>query len=539
MKRREFVRHGVVATAGLGIAGNTNLAHGILVPTTIGRGIEQDRDSLAMAALNAAQMAGADYADIRINTNRRQFVSTREAIVAGVQDSETSGFGIRVLVDGTWGFAASRDISMDEVARVARVAVAQGRANRAAQLRPVELAPLDWTGRGEWRSPVEVEPFDIPIEDKVALLLDANAAAMAVSGVAFARSNMSFLREEKFFASTDGVITDQTVYKAAGGVNITAVAPDRSDFQSISSIDVMPKGIGYEHITDSDFVGNAPTWAEQAVQKLSAKPVQPGRYDLVLRPSHLWLTIHEAIAHPTELDRIMGFEANYAGTSFISSPEEFLGSFRYGPEIMNIQGERITPGALSTIGWDDEGVRPDEYLIVKDGILNDLQTTREQAPWLSDWYGSQGKPVRSHGNSYGQSWDVTQFQRMPNINLLPHPERDVSEEELIEGVENGILIDGDGSFSIDQQRYNAQFGGQVFYEIKNGEITGMLKDVAYQIRTPEFWNAMDLIGGESTYFMGGSMGDGKGQPAQSNSISHGCPTTRHRDITVINTGRRA
>jgi TldD protein len=539
MKRREFVRHGAVAAAGLGIAGNTNLAHGILVPSTIGRGIAQDRDALASAALNAAQMAGADYADIRITTNRSQFVATREAIVAGVADSETSGFGIRVLVDGTWGFAASRDVTMDEVARVARVAVEQGRANRAAQLRPVELAPLDWTGRGEWRSPVEVEPFDIPIEEKVDLLLEANAAALAVNGVAFANSNMRFLREEKFFASTDGVITDQTVYKSAGGVNVTAVAPDRSDFQSISSIDVMPKGIGFEHIVDSDFVGNAPIWADQAVQKLSAKPVQPGRYDLVLRPSHLWLTIHEAIAHPTELDRIMGFEANYAGTSFISSAEEYLGSFRYGPDFMNIEGERETPGALSTVGWDDEGVRPDRYLIVKDGILNDLQTTREQAPWLGEWYASQGKPVRSHGNSYGQSWAVTQFQRMPNINLLPHPDRDVPEEELIDGIENGILIDGDGSFSIDQQRYNAQFGGQVFYEIKNGEITGMLKDVAYQIRTPEFWNAMDLIGGESTYFMGGSMGDGKGQPAQSNSISHGCPVTRHRDITVINTGRRA
>lgn len=539
MKRRDFVRHSTLAAAGLGVAGNSNLLHGVMVPTTIGRGIDQDRDALADAALNAARMAGADYADIRISTNRRQFMATRESIVAGVQDSETSGFGIRVLVDGTWGFAASRDISVDEVSRVARVAVAQGRANRAAQRRPVELAPLDWTGRGEWRSPVEIEPFDIPIEDKVALLLEANAAAMAVQGVAFASSNMSFLREEKFFASTDGVVTDQTVYKAAGGVNITAVSSDRSDFQSRSSRDVAPKGIGYEHILDSDFVGNAPIWAADAVAKLSAKPVQPGRYDLVLRPSHLWLTIHEAIAHPTELDRIMGFEANYAGTSFISSPEEYLGSFRYGPDIMNIQGERVTPGALSTVGWDDEGVRPDEYLIVKDGILNDLQTTREQAPWLEDWYSSQGRPVRSHGNSYGQSWAVTQFQRMPNINLLPHPERDIQEEELIDGVENGILIDGDGSFSIDQQRYNAQFGGQVFYEIKNGRITGMLKDVAYQIRTPEFWNGMDLIGGESTYQMGGSMGDGKGQPAQSNSISHGCPVTRHRDITVINTGRRA
>ncbi|MDA0329471.1 MAG: TldD/PmbA family protein [Gemmatimonadetes bacterium] len=539
MKRREFVRHSAVGAAGMGLVGNADLLHGILVPSTLGRGISQDRDALAAAALNAARTAGADYADIRIATNRTQRASTRERIVSGVMDSETSGFGIRVLVDGTWGFAASRDVSLDEVARVARVAVAQGRANRAAQRRPVELAPLDWTGRGEWRSPIEIDPFTVPIEDKVALLLQANEAAMAVAGVAFANSNMAFLREEKFFASTDGVITDQTIYRAAGGVSVTAVAPDRSDFQSRSSNEIAPRGLGYEHILNSDLVGGATRWAEEAVQKLSAKPVQPGRYDLVLRPSHLWLTIHEAIAHPTELDRIMGFEANYAGTSFISSPEAFLGSFRYGPEIMNIQGERTTPTALSTVGWDDEGVQPDEYLIVKDGVLNDLQTTREQAPWLSEWYASQGRGVRSHGNSYGQSWDVTQFQRMPNVNLLPHPDRDVSEAELIDGVENGILIDGDGSFSIDQQRYNAQFGGQTFYEIKNGQVTGMLKDVAYQIRTPEFWNGMDLIGGPSTYELGGSFGDAKGQPAQSNAITHGCPTTRHRDITIINTGRRA
>lgn len=540
MKRRDFVRHSAVAAAaGAGLGANADLLHGILVPSTVGRGIEQDRDALGAMALDAARSAGADYADIRISTNRTQFVATRERVVSGVSDSETSGFGIRVLVDGTWGFAASREVTPDEVVRVARVAVEQGKANRAAQRRPVELAPLDWTGRGEWRSPIEIDPYTIAIEDKVALLLNANEAALAVSGVAFVNSNMAFLREEKYFASTDGIVTDQTIYRAAGGVNVTAVAPDRSDFQSRSSREVAPRGLGYEHIINSDLVGEAPRWANEAVQKLSAKSVQPGRYDLVLRPSHLWLTIHESIAHPTELDRIMGFEANYAGTSFISSPEEFLGSFRYGPEIMNIQGERSTPGSLSTIGWDDEGVRPDEYLIVKEGVLNDLQTTREQAPWLSDWYGSQGMPMRSHGNSYAQSWAVTQFQRMPNINLLPHPERDVSEEELIEGVENGILIDGDGSFSIDQQRYNSQYGGQTYYEIKNGRITGMLKDVAYQIRTPEFWNSMDLIGGESTYFIGGSFGDGKGQPAQSNSISHGCPCTRHRDVTIINTGRRA
>jgi TldD protein len=256
-------------------------------------------------------------------------------------------------------------------------------------------------------------------------------------------------------------------------------------------------------------------------------------------PSHLFLTIHESIAHPTELDRIMGYEANYAGTSFIYPISDYLGKFRYGQEIMNIQAERSAPGALATIGWDDEGVRPDEYLIVKNGVLNDLQTTREQAPWLAEWYASQGKPVRSHGNSYAQSWSDVQFQRMPNVNLMPHPERDVPLEELVGDIQNGILIEGRGSYSIDQQRYNAQFGGQVFHEIRNGRVGGMLKDVAYQIRTPEFWNSMDLIGGRSTYFVGGSFNDGKGQPSQSNAVSHGCPPARFRQTNVINTGRRA
>ncbi|HEX2080596.1 MAG TPA: TldD/PmbA family protein, partial [Longimicrobium sp.] len=300
-----------------------------------------------------------------------------------------------------------------------------------------------------------------------------------------------------------------------------------------------PRGEGYEHVRRAQLVENAPRWAEEAVAKLTARSVQPGRYDLILLPSHLWLTIHESIAHPTELDRIMGYEANYAGTSFIYPIEDFLGKFRYGRDIMNVQAERSAPGSLATVGWDDEGVRPDEYLIVKNGILNDLQTTREQAPWLADWYRQQGKPVRSHGNSYAQRWADVQFQRMPNVNLMPHPERDVTLEELIGGVENGILIEGRGSYSIDQQRYNAQFGGQVFHEIRNGRITGMLKDVAYQMRTPEFWNSMDLIGGRSTYFVGGSFNDGKGQPSQANAVSHGCPPARFRGVNVINTGRRA
>jgi TldD protein len=538
MRRRDFLRQGAVAAAGVGLLGHPDRLHGILLPSTLGRGFEQDRRALAMVALDAARSAGADYADVRINTNRTQFVSTRERRISGLADNQTSGFGVRVLVQGTWGFAASGTVNPDEVARIAGVAVAQARANRAAQRRPVELAPTESEPNGVWRSPIRTDPFDIPIEDKVAHLLDANAAVLGVAGVRFVNSSMSFLREEKFYANTEGTVTEQTIYRTSPSMNVTAVSADGADFQGRSSTDVAPMALGYEHVLDSDFPGNGVRWAEEAVQKLSAKSVEPGRYDLVLLPTHLWLTIHESVAHPTELDRIMGFEANYAGTSFITP--DMLGNFRYGPEFMNIQGERSTPGGLSSVGWDDEGVKPRDYLIVKDGMLNDLQTTREQALWLEDWYRRrgdvQGRP-RSHGNSYAQSWEDVQFQRMPNINLLPHPDRDVSREEIIDGVQNGIMIDGSGSFSIDQQRYNSQYGGQVFWEIRNGRITGMLKDVAYQIRTPEFWNAMDLIGGPSTYFMGGANGDAKGQPAQSNAVSHGCPVTRHRDITVINTGR--
>ncbi|MEZ4425095.1 MAG: TldD/PmbA family protein [Gemmatimonadota bacterium] len=533
MDRRGFVVRSAAAAAGLSL--HPSLLDAALRPRTVGDPFAR---AIAFRALDAARSAGASYADVRVGTVRNRFIATRERRVTGIDDGETRGFGVRVLVDGTWGFAASATLAQDEAARVADVAVRQARANRAAQRRPVELAPTPVHAEKEWRSPIAIDPFDVAIEDQVALLLEANAAALTVKGAGFASSSMAFVKEEKFYANSEGTITDQTVHRCWPLMSVTAVADDRSDFQE-RGWTVLPRGLGYEYVHESDLVGNAPRWAEEAVQKLSARPVQPGRYDLILLPSHLALTIHESIAHPTELDRIFGFEANYAGTSFIDAPERFLGSFRYGPELMNIQGERSTHGGLATVGYDDDGVEPDEFLIVKDGVLNDLQTTREQAPWLSDWYGAQGVPVRSHGNSYAQSWADVQFQRMPNVNLLPNPERDVSLEELIGDVERGIMIDGRGSYSIDQQRYNAQFGGQVFHEIRDGRVVGMLKDVVYQMRTPEFWNAMDGIGGRSTWELGGTFNDGKGQPSQSNAVSHGCPVTRHRQINVINTGRNA
>jgi TldD protein len=536
MHRREFIAHGAVLTAGLSIGCAPRT---IVTDPAIGAGALLPVRELALRALDAATAAGAHYADIRISRNRNQSIATRERQITGFSDTETFGFGVRTLVDGTWGFAASRDVSAAEVVRVAGAAVAQARANRRIQLRPVELAPAERYPDARWRSPIEVDPFDVAIEEKVDLLLRANDAALGVPGARFVNSFVFFLREEKTFASTAGTFTEQTIYRSFPRMTITAVSADASDFQGRTSTDVQPMGLGWEHVRDARLVEQAPRWADEAVQKLSARSVAPGACDLVLLPSHLWLTIHESIAHPTELDRIMGFEANYAGTSFIFPLQDYLGKFRYGPDFMNIQGERSSPGGLASVGYDDEGVRPRDYLIVQDGVLHDLQTTREQAPWLADWYRSIGEPVRSHGNSYAQSWADIQFQRMPNVNLLPHPDRDVTLDELIADVENGILIDGDGSFSIDQQRYNAQFGGQVFWQIRNGRRAEMLKDVAYQMRTPEFWNSMDLIGGRSTYDVGGSFFDGKGQPSQANAVSHYCPPARFRGVDVINTGREA
>lgn len=541
MKRRDFLVRGSLLAAGVG--GLSGGQPGVLEaaprgPMTRRPSVDPEMERLLLLALDEATRAGASYADARIARVRNQSIGTRERRVTNLADSETFGLGVRVLADGTWGFVGTRELTDEAVAGAARQSVRQARANAPARARPVELAPAERV-EGTWRSAAEIDPFDISIEEKVDLLIRANEGALGVNGARFVNSALFQVREQKLFASTLGSLTDQTLIRVWPLMTVTAVASDNSDFQSRQNTEVQPMGRGWEYVLDADMPNRSVAWAEDAVAKLSATPVEPGRYDLVLLPSHLFLTIHESIAHPTELDRIFGYEANYAGTSFIYPVEDFLGSFRYGPEFMNVQGERSAEGALSTVAWDDEGVAPDEFLIVKDGVLNDLQTTREQAPWLADWYASQGMPVRSHGNSYAQSWADVQFQRMPNINLMPHPDRDVSLEELLGGVDRGILIEGRGSYSIDQQRYNAQFGGQVFHEIRDGRVAGMLKDVAYQIQTPEFWNSMDLVGGPSTYELGGTFNDGKGQPSQSNAVSHGCPPARFRGVNVINTGRSA
>lgn len=534
--RRDFLRTAGAAAA-VAAGGTLKRAGQLLAETPQGPQMDAAVRDLLMNALNAARSAGASYADARIARQRQNFVFTREQQIQNVVDTDSMGCGVRVLVDGTWGFAATRRLSRDGVALAAREAVAIARANRVARERAVEWLGSPSFPSARWRSPYQTDPFTISIEEKAGLLLRANAEAMRATNVRFVTSGLFFVKEEKNYANTDGSVITQEIIRSWPVFAATAIAPDRSDFQTRSNV-VAPAQRGWEYILQSDLPGNAYRWGEEAAQKLTARPVEVGRYDLVLDPGNLWLTIHESIGHPTELDRAMGYEANYAGTSFIAPPERMLGQLRYGPEFMNVRGDRSLEGGLSTCGYDDDGVQPEDFLIVRNGLFNDYQTTREQAPWLRWWYERQGRPVRSHGCAYADSWSSVQFQRMPNVSLLPG-ERDLSWDDLIAATDRGIAIVGDGSFSIDQQRYNAQFGGQLFYEIRGGRIAGMLKDVAYQLRTPDFWNSMDMIGGRSSWQVGGSFFDGKGQPGQINAVSHGSPPARFRNVNVINTGRRA
>ena len=537
--RREFLKQGTLVAGAIAAEAAFRKAHGMppLPKEPETPAMDAATRDLMMDALNSAKLAGASYADVRIGRYLQNFVQTREQQITNVVDTDSMGAGVRALVDGTWGFAATRTMTKDGVADAAKRAVAVAKATRVGRDKSVELAPTPSYKDVSWKNSFTVDPWTIPIEQKADLLLKANAAAMKAANVKFVFSGMFFRKTERNYADTNGSVVNQTIVQSWAPMQFTAISADQSDFQNRGSVSP-PMGRGYEYILSQDLVGNSAKWGEEASQKLKAKPVDVGRYDLVLHPSHLWLTIHESIGHPTELDRASGYEANYAGTSFVSPPEKVLGKLKYGPEFMNIQGDRSQPGGLATIGYDDEGVKPDDFLIIKNGIFNDYQTTREQANWLKWWYDSKGVPTRSHGCSYGDAWSSIQFQRMPNVSLLPG-EKEQSFEDLIAATDKGIAIIGDGSFSIDQQRYNAQFGGQVFYEIKNGRLNGMLKDVAYQMRTPDFWNSMDMIGGKKSYELGGSFFDGKGQPPQINAVSHGAVPARFRNINVINTGRKA
>jgi TldD protein len=485
---------------------------------------------IANEALNAARGAGASYADVRVGRYRRQTISTRERQITGVNDSESYGLGVRTLVDGCWGFAATSTMTRAAARSAALEAITMSRAARAVVKHRVELAPASRV-TGTWMTPVRRDPLEVPIEDKIALLLATNEAALKVKNVRFASSSLQLLREVKTLLTSDGTNVTQTFIRV--GPSFSATAIDGGDFQTYEE-ELAPRGLGWEYVESLNMPGNAERWASIAAEKLTAKSVEAGPYDLILEPTNLWLTIHESIGHPTELDRAIGQEANYAGTSFVAPPEKVIGQLRYGPAIMNVQADRTQDGSLSRVAWDDEGVPADKWLLIDKGVFKDYQTTREQVARIQKLTGV----TRSHGCSFAESWNAVQFQRMPNVSLLPG-DADIGVDDIVKETQRGVLIRNRGSWSIDHQRYNFQFSGQAFYEIRNGKIAGMLKDVAYQSNTPVFWNSMDLIGGPKSYWLGGAFNDGKGEPSQSNSVSHGCVPARFRNVTILNTARTA
>ncbi len=484
-----------------------------------------DKHGLADLALSKAKSLGASYADIRINRYRLEYIRTREKQVQQVGRYQSFGLGVRVMVKGTWGFAASRDVSAEEVQRATRRAVEIARANSAFQSKPLFLTPVK-KATGSWKSTFRQDPFDVPIDKKTEFLLKINEAALKVKGVSFVDSSAYFINEQKFFASTDDVRVEQYLIRTAPFFDVTAVDAAKGDFQQRRSLGA-PQAVGYEYLEECPWLEEAEQAGHEAVEKLKARPVEPGRYDLVLDPTHLWLTIHESVGHSTELDRALGWEADYAGTSFLT-PDK-TGKFRFGSKIVNFFADRTQPTGLATVGYDDDGVPAQRWYLVKDGVFVDWQTTRELAPLI-------GRDT-SYGCAHADSWGSVPFARMPNVSLEPSKE-DVSLNDLLADVKKGVLIYGNGSFSIDQQRYNFQFGGQTFWEIKDGKRGAMLRDVAYQSRTPDFWGACDGLGGEATYALGGALNDGKGEPGQANAVSHGCPVARFRGVNVLNTGTK-
>jgi TldD protein len=482
-------------------------------------------DDVVGRALDASRKAGATYADVRIVRRRQEVVATREDHVTDVTYDQSYGVGVRVIAGGAWGFAATSRVDTKEAARVARLATEMARANTTLLKQPVRLAP-EPTHVDVWQTPMVKDPFRVPLDAKVALLLELNAEALKVAGVKYASSRFEALGEWKLFASSEGSYIEQNIVRVGPSFSATAIDPRTGQFESREH-PIAPMQAGWEYVENAKLLGDARRIAEEAVAKLKAPSVQPGKKDLVLNPDNLWLTIHESVGHPTELDRALGYEANYAGTSF-ATPDK-LEKLKYAAPIVNLYADKTTPGGLATCGYDDDGVKTQRWDIVRHGVFVAYQTTREQAPWLEE--------ERSRGTCYGQDFKSFPFQRMPNLSLAPGP-KDLSREQLIAAVDDGVYIEGDGSYSIDQQRYNFQFSGQMFWAIKNGKLAGPLKDVAYQSNTLEFWNRCEMLGGPRTWWLGGSLHDGKGEPPQSNAVSHGCPVTLFRQINVLNTNRR-
>ena len=493
-------------------------------PTLFAAQPSNELRDLADAALASARKVGASYADIRINRYNNQFIFTRDRRVQNIVNTEDYGFGVRVIVDGTWGFASSSVVSKEEIARVTAQAAGIAKANRRINDEPVRLAPVE-SYDTVWNTPVKKNPFDMPLQPKLDLLLQIHEEALKVPGASFVSAFMQFVNEHKFFASTDGSHIEQSLIRSYPSFSVTAVDKATGKFYSRASL-TSPMGMGYEYVEGYPLLKEARVAAEEAVAMHKAKPAPAGQKALILHPSNLWLTIHESVGHPTELDRALGYEANYAGTSFLTTDK--LGKFEFGSKIVNIVADKTQENGMATCGYDDDGVKTTRWNLIKGGTFVDYQTTRDQAHLIGQ--------TASHGCSYADSWASIPFQRMPNVSLEPGDE-EVTRGRPHRGDRRRGPVKGDASYSdrspalqLPVQRADV-LGSERREDHRPAPRPGLPVEHA---RVLEF---MRHARRQATYQLGGAFSDGKGQPSQSNSVSHGCPIARFARVNILNTGR--
>jgi len=548
--RRDFIK--TVGAAGLVVAGSDLIAD-LLAQTPPGRVMDSKFKGLSDIALKEAKTAGCSYADIRFTRSTSSGVNANGGNPVPGQEDEfggfggrggrgggrggfgggggggrggrgaagragAAGFGVRVIHSGTWGFASSPIVTEDEIRRITRLATEVARSSAVAKKTDVRLAPVP-AYQVYWPTPIQKDPDSIAREAKQDFVQKVVDAVVKNKDVQNVNVSVNITYEWKYFASSEGSYIEQESWQTNPSFSVTARKDDVVRTRTFSAV---PKMGGWEVAEDAKMLENAERIAAEAVEFTTAKPIDMGVKDLILTPSHAMLTIHEIVAHATELDRIMGYEANYAGTSFVKVSD--LGKLKYGSKLFNVTADKTIPGGLGTIGYDDDGVKTTKFPIVRDGILVGLMTNRETAHYINE--------KESRGCTYAQSWRDYPFLRMANVHVEPGPAGSPTLDQIIADTRDGVMIDGRGSYSIDQQRYNGQFGGNAFWEIKNGKKTRMVTNVTYNAITTDFWGNLDALTGADQWEMHGTGGDAKGQPTQTNSISHGSPYLRIKKIMV-------
>ncbi len=470
------------------------------------------------AALESARLAGASYADARVVDSSREEVQVANGRLEGVDRSDSFGIGVRVLVDGAWGFAATRDVTIDDAARIGREAVAVGRASAMVSAAPVRLAPLD-PATGTWSSVCDIDPFTVPLEDKLAMLIAADAALREEPAVSITKARCGCYRFRKWFGSSEGAYTEQSWFESGAGIVAYAIADD--DVVSRSYPNSHGGGwmqAGWEYVAGLDLVGNAPRVASEAAALLAAPELEPGVVDLVIDGSQMALQVHESIGHPTELDRVLGEEAAFAGTSWVGISD--VGSLRYGSEHVTVSADATVPGSLGSFGWDDDGVPATRDLLVTEGVLTGLLSSRDTAPEI-------GRP--SNGCARADGWNRIPLVRMTTVSLEPGT---WSFDDLLADTGEGLYVETNNSWSIDDKRLNFQFACEIGWEISGGELGRMVRMPNYTGITPQFWASCDAVCSREHWQVWGLPNCGKGEPMQTAHVAHGASPARFRGVQV-------